>query len=306
MLARPWLIACCAAIALAGAAAALAQPIDEPPAKALTGVLKRIKAAGAVRIGYRESAIPFSFAGPAGGQPYGYSIDLCLAVVEDLAAAVGGRDLRVEYRRVTPEDRFDQVVQGRVDLECGSSTSNAERRKRVAFSPVIFVAGTRLLVKSGGPVRSIRDMAGKTVVVVAGTTNEAAMRELATGRARGMRVAAAKGYPQAIAELVEGRADALAADDVLIAGLLAEHRVGGYVMVGQALTHEPYGIVFARDDPALAEVVQGAFARLAATRELRWIYNKWFLRTLPSGVRLGLPMSPALERAFQVLGLPPD
>ena len=48
------------------------------------------------------------------------------------------------------------------------------------------------------------------------------------------------------------------------------------------------------------------FAGSHVTREIRWIYDKWFMRSLPSGVRLGVPMSIQLERSFQVLGLPPD
>ncbi len=61
----------------------------------------------------------------------------------------------------------------RVDLECGSTTNNTERQKEVAFSPIMFVAGTKLLVKRGSPIQSFRDLNGKNVVVTAGTTNEA-------------------------------------------------------------------------------------------------------------------------------------
>lgn len=304
---RRWLAACAAAPVLAGApGATLAQPMEEPPARALTGVLKRIKEAGAVRIGYREGAIPFSFLGPD-GRPYGYSIDICQAIVEDIAEAVGVALLRVEYGRVTPSDRIDQVAEGRIDLECGASTNTAERRKRVAFSPLIFIAGTKLLVKRGSAVRSARDLGGRTVVVARGTTNEAVMRQLAAAPGRGFVVEAAEDYLQALEQLAAGKADALAADDILIAGYLAEKGLRRqYAMVGDLLSFEPYGIMFAKDDPPLAEAVDAAFRRLAATREIRSIYNKWFLRALPSGLRLGLPMDTRLGRSFQVLGLPPE
>jgi glutamate/aspartate transport system substrate-binding protein len=284
-----------------------AQPTTEPEARALTGVLKRIRERGAVRIGYRAQAIPFSYEGP-GGTPYGYSIDLCQAIVEDIAAETGGRPLRIEYRRVTPADRIEQVVAGGVDLECGSTTNTAERRKQVAFSPLIFVAGTRLMVRRGGPVRSYRDLPEREVVVVRGTTNEEAMwRRLTGSRLRSFDIVAVDDYEQALARLAAGAVDALAADDVLIAGLIAERRLGAqYAMVGEQLSFEPYGIAFARDDAPLAAVVESTFRRLAASRELRWIYDKWFVRPLPSGVRLNLPMSKPLERSFQVLGLPPD
>jgi glutamate/aspartate transport system substrate-binding protein len=259
-----------------------------------------------VRIGYREDALPFSFAG-RDGRPYGYSIDICHAIVESIAEAVGVALLNVEYRRVTPADRIEQVAGGRVDLECGSTTNSAERRKRVAFSPLIFVAGTRLLVKRGSPVRSVRDLAGRAVVVVRGTTNEEAMRKLAAAPGRAFTLETVGNYEQALAKIAAGAADALAADDVLIVGLLAGKGLRGqFAMVGDLLTYEPYGIMFARGDAPLAEAVAAAFRRLAASGEIRWIYNKWFLRTLPSGARLALPMDARLERSFQVLGLPAE
>ncbi|MGH8634932.1 MAG: amino acid ABC transporter substrate-binding protein [Burkholderiales bacterium] len=297
-------VACAAAVAFLAAAGAFAQPADEAPARALTGVLKRIKEAGVVRIGYRESAVPFSFAGPD-GRPYGYSIDLCQAIVEDIAEAIGVAFLRTEYRRVTPADRIEQVVEGRIDLECGATTNTAERRKRVEFSPLIFIAGTRLLVMRGSVVHSARDLAGRRVAVVRGTTNADAMNQLAASR--GMVVVTEDDYAQAIEKLASGKVDALAADDILLAGYLAEKGLRRqYAVVGDLLTYEPYGIMFARGDAPLAETVHATFRRLATTRELRWIYNKWFLRSLPSGVRLGLPLSGHLERSFQILGLPPE
>jgi len=295
-----------AGVLLATAAGVHAQALEEPPAGGLTGVLRRIKEAGVVRIGYREGAVPFAFAG-ADGRPHGYSIDICHAIVEDIAGAAGAVALRVEYRRVTPADRVEQVADGRIDLECGATTGTAERRERVAFSPLIFVAGTRLLVKRGTAIRSERDLPGRKVAVARGTTNEAAMRRVASTPGRSFDLQVADDFAQALERLAAGAVDAVAADDVLIAGFLASKDLrGSYAMVGEPLSHEPYGIMFARDDAPLAGAVASAFRRLATTREIRWIYDKWFLRSLPSGVRLGLPMGTQLGRSFEILGLPPE
>ncbi len=280
--------------------------VDEPPARTLTGVLKRIKASGVVRIGYRARAVPFSYES-RDGHPQGYSIDLCEAIVEDIAREIGVASLQTQYRRVTPADRIDQVADGRIDLECGASTNNAERRTRVAFSPLTFVSGTRLLVRRGGPVHSLRDLAGRRVVVARGTTNADVMRQLAARAASAFSVLEVEDHATALAWLADGRAEALAADDILMIAYLAENGLQRqYTVVGELLSYEPYGIMFARDDAPLAEVVDATFRRLAATREIRWIYDRWFMRRTPSGVRLGVPMSIQLERSFQVLGLPPD
>ena len=303
---RAW---ACVSVVAVGALLAVGDAgaqIDEPPARTLTGALKRIKASGVVRIGYRAQAVPFSYEAHT-GQPWGYSIDLCDAIVEDIAREIGVASLRTEYRRVTPSDRIEQVADGRIDLECGASTNTAQRRTRVAFSPLTFVSGTRLLVQRGGPVHSLRDLAGRRVVVVRGTTNADVIHQLAARAAPAFSVLEVDDHAQALDRLATGQAEALAADDILITAYLAEHGLQRrYAVVGELLSYEPYGIMFARDDASLAAVVDASFRRLAVTREIRWIYDKWFMRRLPSGVRIGIPMSLQLERSFQVLGLPPD
>jgi glutamate/aspartate transport system substrate-binding protein len=266
--------------------------------------LDRIKQSGVVAIGYREAAVPFSFLSPK-GQPVGYSIELCQAIVDELRTATGRKDLRIDYRRVTPTNRIDQVASGRVDLECGATTITQERAGRVAFSPIIFAAGTRLLVKRGSAIHSLQGLEGKTVAGVSGTTNARALYTLGAGRVRKLRITTADSYEHALAQLGTGAVDAVAADDILMAGLLVEKGLRSeYLMVGDPLTTEPYAIAFAKGDAAMAEVVNKAFARFATSGRLRPTYEKWFLQPLPSGGALGLPMNAALEDAFRALGMP--
>jgi glutamate/aspartate transport system substrate-binding protein len=288
------------------ALSAPAQPLDQPALRPLTSVLKRIKENRVVRLGVREAAVPFA-AMNAAGQASGYSVDLCLAIVSGIEAAIGSGALRVEYRKVTTTDRLEQVADGRVELECGATTNTAERRRVVAFSPPIFIAGTRLLVRRGSPVRSIDDLAGRRVAVVRGTTNEAAMQQWAGDPRRRLQIVTADNYEDALAQVGAGDVAALAADDALLAGYVASpERRRQYAVVGGLLSYEPYGIVFSKDDAALAEIVHATFARLATSGEIRSIYARWFLRPLPSGVQLSWPMSPQLVRAFEMLGMPTD
>ena len=282
-------------------AGALALPAH---AQELTGTLKKIKDAGSVTLGYRESSLPFSYLNAA-KRPIGYSIDLCLEIVEEVKDVLGIENLDVKYVAVNPENRIDMVASGKVDLECGSTTNNLERQKRVAFSPVIFVAGTKLLVRRPVTIRSYLDLKGKTVAVTAGTTNQAAIKALSDKQKLGMRFAVAKDHAQAFTLLEKGRADAFATDDVLLYGLVARSgRSREFQVVGEFLSYDPYGIMFRRDDPDFAGVVKDAFERLASSRELEQTYNKWFRLKLPSGERLNLPMSQQLREIFGILGLP--
>jgi len=272
----------------------------------LTGRLQQIKEAGVVRLGYRKDAIPFSYLG-AQGKPVGYTLDLCSAIVATIAADLGDVQLGIDYVPVTPLNRIKQVVDGAVDLECGATTNTAERRQQVAFSPVIFVTGTRIAVPRGSAIRNPSDLRGRPVVVVSGTTNAAAMREYDRLNALAIQFVNADDYRSALGLLVAGRVDALAADDVLLRGLLAETKqTTEFRLVGDMLSFEPYGIMYSREDSALADAVERTLRGLAENREITWIYNRWFVQKLPSGERLGLPMSAQLRRSWELLGLPAE
>ena len=149
--------------ALLAAAPAIAQRADVPIVAYSSGTLKRIDETRVVRLGYRENSPPFAFL-DAKRRPIGYSLDICAVVVDEIIREVG-KDLTVEYRAVTPENRFELVTSDAIDLECGSTTNTAERRKIVAFSPTMFVTGTKLLVRRGSGIRSLRDLDGKTIVL---------------------------------------------------------------------------------------------------------------------------------------------
>ena len=294
------------ALACATAFAAAAPPAARAWTDALSARMQHIKDTRVVRLGYRDSAIPFSFVGPD-GRPLGYSLDLCLAIVATLAEDLGVPALRAEYVRVTAQDRIERVAAGAVDLECGSTTITRERSERVAFSPVIFVTGTRLAVRRDSAVRGLTDLAGRRVAVVGGTTSEAAMREFDRLRRLGLAFVVAGDYPDALAVLAGGKADALAADEALLRGVLAEAgRVRDFRVVGPMFSFEPYGIAYPRGDPALADVVERTLRALAERREIVWIYDRWFVRPLPGGRSVDMPMSVELRRSFELLGLPPD
>jgi glutamate/aspartate transport system substrate-binding protein len=271
---------------------------------ALSGTLKKIKATGTITLGYRESSLPFSYLNKR-AQPIGYSLDLCREIVEQASTELDGMDIKVVLAPVTSADRFAKVKTGDVDLECGSTTSNLQRQKEVAFSPVFFVAGTKLMVPKASKIASYRDLARKTVVVTAGTTNEAALRTISDKQKLGIDIVTARDHADSFAVLEAGKADAFATDDVLLYGIIAtEPRAHDMKVVGEYLSYDPYGLVFRRDDPSFAAVVNRSFERMAVDRRLTELYNKWFLRRLPTGETLNLPMSPQLEEVFRVLGTP--
>ena len=272
----------------------------------LTGTLKKIKDAKVVTIGFRDASLPFSYVNAA-RVPIGYSIDLCLAIVEDIRSELGNDAIQVKYLSVNPQNRISLVADGAVDLECGTTTQNTERKKTVAFSPITFVSGTKLLAKRSVKLKTYRDLKGRTVVVTEASTNEAVLRSISTKENLGINVLAVRDNAQAFEAMDTGRADAWAGDDVVLTATAAEaKRPQDYVVLGDFLSYDPYGIMYRRNDPAMDALVKHTFERLAEDRELARIYEQWFIRKLPSGRALRITMSPQLRQIFEALGQPTE
>jgi glutamate/aspartate transport system substrate-binding protein len=290
-----------AAALLLTAPASFAQFDSTDPAT-VSGTLARVKTTGVVRIGYREASIPFSFLDRS-GRPVGYSIDICNAIVEEIGRTLDRDALNVDFVKVTSDDRLDAVVENRIDLECGSTTNNLERRKRVDFSPMIFVSGTKVMVPVATAWRDFRDLKGRKVAVTRGTTNAQALKALDQKFGLGITLVEGDDHEDSYRLLVEGKVDAFATDDVLLYGLLAQHRSQGqFKVVGEFLSYDPYGIAFRRNEPVLRDAVERAIRNLVIARDIGPIYAKWFTSRLPNGERFNIPMSPQLEESFNVLG----
>jgi glutamate/aspartate transport system substrate-binding protein len=293
-----------AAVLLATKAAAQIQTsqVETADPGVVSGTLAQIKRSGTVRLGYRDASIPFSFL-DAFGRPIGYSMDICNAIVEEIGRTLDREDLKAAYVKVTSETRLPAIVDGAIDLECGSTTNNLERRKLVDFSPLIFVSGTKVMVPLATAWRDFRDLKGRTVAVTRGTTNAQALKTLDSRFKLGITLVESPDHEESYRLLEDGKADAFATDDVLLYGLIAQHRAQErFKVVGEFLSYDPYGIAFRRNEPELHAAVERAVRNLVISRDIGAIYGKWFESRLPNGERLDLPMSPQLEESFKVLG----
>lgn len=299
-------LACALGLCCAAAAQTTGMPVQAVGAE-LHGTLAKLRSSGSIALGYREASVPFSYLN-ARQQPIGYSIELCKALVTAIEDTIN-KSLAIQWVPVTSDNRIAAVTSGKVDLECGSTTSNLERQKQVAFSPIMFVAGTKVMVSQGTPIRSFRDLAGKKVAVTAGTTNEKALRDLDRKFKLGMQLQVVPDHAQGFAQVASGEADAFATDDVLLYGLIAENAgktPGKFQVVGDYLSYDPYAIMFRKDDPQLAQVVKASFQELAEDGEIERQYKRWFLRRLPSGTSLDLPMSAQLQTIIETMAIKPQ
>jgi glutamate/aspartate transport system substrate-binding protein len=306
---RRWHCLVVAAVLLASAAQAQVQTsqvqtsqVETNDPGIVTGTLAQIKKTGAVRLGYRDASIPFSYTDRS-GRPIGYSIDICNAIVEEIGRTLDRDDLKVAFVKVTSETRLQAIVDGAIDLECGSTTNNLERRKVVDFSPMFFVSGTKVMVPVATAWGDFHDLKGRTVAVTRGTTNAQALRALDTRFKLGITLVEAPDHEDSYRLLEGGKVDAFATDDVLLYGLIAQHRAQErFKVAGEFLSYDPYGIAFRRNEPDLHDAVERAVRNLVVQRDIGPLYSKWFESRLPNGERFDMPMSPQLAESFKVLG----
>ena len=269
-------------------------------AEELTGTLKKVKETGVITLGYRDSSIPFSYLDD-NQKPIGFAIDICSRIVDAVKNELKLDKLAVEFNSVTSSTRIPLLANGTIDLECGSTTNNAERQKQVWFTNTHFLTATRFVSKKSSNINSIDDLKGKAVVSSAGTTNIKQLTEANAARNLNISIIPAKEHAESFLMVETDRAAAVVLDDVLLASFVAGSKdPGAYVMSKDAFSKpEPYGIMLRKDDPAFKKVVDAATAVLFTSGEGQKLYDKWFMQKIPpKGLNLNTPISPELKAEF--------
>ena len=257
------------------------------------GVLDKINAGGALVIAHRESSVPFSYIDTRSGKPVGYALDLCLRLAEAVRKQTGRKDMKVEFLMVTPANRMAVIEQGKADMECGSTTNNAQRRQTVAFTVPHFITGARMLVKADSTINAMEDLKGKKLVSTKGTSPMALVTQANRQRLMGITIVEAPDHARALEMVEKGEADAFVMDDVLLNGLAAARPdPRALKVVGKFLSTEPLAIMLPKADTAFKKLVDEEMKRIITSREIHPIYEKWFLQPIPpSSTNLNLPIS---------------
>jgi glutamate/aspartate transport system substrate-binding protein len=286
--------------AILGFALAATMGASQARAEELTGTLKNIKETGAITLGFRDASIPFSYLDDS-QKPVGFAMDICYAIADAVKRELKLDKLEVKLNPVTSATRIPLLANGTVDLECGSTTNNAERQRLVTFTNTHFLTASRFVSKKALGLNTINDLKGKTVVSTAGTTNIKQLTEINAARNLGITIVPAKDYAEAFLMVETDRAAALVMDDVLIASFVAGSKEPAiYAISPDAFSKpEPYGVMLRKDDPAFKKVVDAATAELYTSGEGQRLYDKWFMSKIPpKGLNLNTPIAPELKAEF--------
>jgi len=265
-----------------------------------SGTLKKIKDTGVIALGHRESSIPFSYYDDK-QNVVGYSQEFAMKIVEAVKQKLNMPNLKVKMVPITSQNRIPLVQNGTIDIECGSTTNNAERQQQAAFTDTIFVIGTRLMTKKNSGIKDFADLKGKTVVTTAGTTSERILRKMNQDKSMGMNIISAKDHGESFMTLSTGRAVAFMMDDALLAGERAKsNNPGDFVIVGTPQSREAYGCMLRKNDPEFKKVADEAIAKVETSGEADAIYKKWFESPIPpKGLNLNFPESEDMKALFK-------
>ena len=261
--------------------------------------LKRIAETGIISIGFRDASVPFSYLDER-QRPVGYTMDICMHIVEAVKRRLKLPDLTVKLTPVTSATRMPMLVNQAVDMECGSTTNTLERQETVAFLTTTFIATGRLLSKQSARIDGLEDLRGQAVISTAGTTSMRNLVALNAARGLQMRILAGRDHAESFRLVDTDRAVAFAMDDVLLYSLAAmTKRPAAYHISTEALSIEPYGIVVRRNDPEFKRLGDEVITGLFGSGEIGRIYQRWFQSPIPPRqINLKLPMSAPLMKAI--------
>ncbi|AEI82406.1 glutamate/aspartate ABC transport system permease protein GltI (plasmid) [Cupriavidus necator N-1] len=265
------------------------------------GTLEKVKETKRIVIGFQEASVPFSYL-DANQKPAGFTVDICMKIVDAVKRELNQPQTAVEFTPVTAANRIPLLINGTIDLNCASATNSVERQKQVAFTNSHFLTASRFAAKKSSNLRKIEDLKGKTVVSVAGSTNINQLNKINVERNLGMNIVSAKDQLEAFLMLETGRAQAYVLDDVQLAVAIARSKdPAAYAISDDAFSKpEPYGIMLRKDDPAFKALVDRVTAGIYQSPEIDTLYKKWFQAPVPpSGINFNYPMSQALRNAYQ-------
>jgi glutamate/aspartate transport system substrate-binding protein len=268
-------------------------------ATAASATMDKIKSSGAVTMGVRESSIPLSYT--TGDSRFdGYHVEVCRMILNDIKDKLGMSTLRINYQPVTSQNRVPLVQNGTVDIECGSTTNNANRAKDVGFADTLYVEEVRIAVKANSGITSISQLAGKKVATTTGTTSVQLLRKHEKANGVNFDEVYGKDHADSFLLLESGRADAFVMDGSILAGNIANSKnPKDYKIVGEVLSTEPIAIMVPKNDPEFKAAVNAAIAKIVANGKMPALWDKWFLKQIPpKNIVVGLELSPATKNAW--------
>ncbi len=234
--------------------------------------LEKINRTGVLTIGTRTGVQGFAFVNNS-KEWVGFSIDLVeQAIVPEISKKLG-KPIRVEKKESTPPTRISLLTSNTVDLVAESMTDTRTRRDSVDFSLTYFVTGAQFLVPKGSSITGIRDVAGKRIAALQGSTSAKLLRE----QYPDAQLREFPDQPAAFAALQQGQVDAYTSDGSYLAALIGQAPIrGDWVLAGDFYSYEPYGMAMRKNESDFRNVVNAGLMEAISSGKYFELYEKWF------------------------------
>lgn len=287
----------CAVIAVLMTIAYFAAAPGSAMAQNTEGTLDKIKRTGEFVIGYRADASPLSYEN-SDGRPSGYSVDICRRIAASVKSHLIENEINVKFVRLSADERISAVVDGEVDIECGSTTITLSRLEKVDFSMPTFVTGASILSLSAKGIQDISDLAGKKVGVAKGTTTVEQLTRHLDESLIDAEIVIVDNRNEGMKKLNHGDIDALASDQIVLIGEVIEStNPERYSIIEDIYSYEPYGFALRRNDADFRLLVNSAIAKIFRSGEQGEIFYKWI-------GRIGINVPPILAAMYQLGAIP--
>lgn len=217
-----------------------------------------------LRVGIFPENKPWQYRSPE-GKLVGFDIDLITAIADRLGMTLSFNEM--PFRQL-----FDGLKAGGIDAAICSITVTTERTEAFDFTQAYYRTSQGIVVMRRAAIRSIRDLRGRRVSVVAGTTNEQWLAQNASRNGFGPMVNA-ENIEEGLAQLEKGEADAYFGDlPSLLHQLLKRPDLA---VIARLPTEDYYAVMLAKNS-SLTGQLDTAIAELKNSGTLAEIHRKWF------------------------------
>jgi len=257
-----------AAAALSLALSACGSDTEKTEAKS---VVDKAKETGKLTIGIKFDQPALGLQKPDGTFE-GFDVDVAKYIAQQLGVPESG----ITFKETTSANRESFLGGGQVDLVVATYSITEARKQQVTFGGPYYVAHQDTLVRAGdSAVRNVRDLRGRSLCKVAGSTS---WRRVQEERGVPVRLVDGESYSDCIAKLRNGQVDAVSTDDLILAGFAAA-QAGQFKFVNRPFTDERYGIGIHQDDIDGCEAVNKAITQMYQEGAAKTLLDRWFGRT---------------------------
>jgi glutamate/aspartate transport system substrate-binding protein len=260
--------------------------------------LEQIKKDEVIRIGYRKAEPPMSFLNED-KQPIGYSIDLCLHIVNEVKSILKNPNIATRYVPVTASNRFEALSNNSIDILCGATTKTLSRSERVDFTQLTFITGAALLSLKTAKIEGFTDLMGKKIAVVKDTTTMDVLAKTLRNEASDAKVIAVDSAAIGMDLVIKGEVDAFSSDQIVLIGLVVTHKnPRQFAVSDKVFSFEPFALAVRRNDAEFRLLADRVLSRLSRSSQIIKVYKQWFGKYITE--------VPALLEALYILNATPE